>query len=755
MPKQDRALQIKKDQSNVRKRMNADNKASEKQAEEEEAAAAAAAPVGKPLKKAPATKFEESMKAGKAASAFAKAQMDESDDDVAEEPVAARASPPASAKKDGKKDGKKKAGSFEDEMAAQHQDLLRAQGQRIKARFLRFLVIGYFLDDGAEQGAKPAQQEKKPKKSKGSKGENGQEWSVGSIKDKFGGPFFMFLFVALVFSAKIAGEDFSGSFGEDHVNLYDVIGVPSDIEVMPLRKAYKKLALELHPDKNPDCEECATRFAKISKAYETLNDPERRKAYDSHKSHDAALKTANSVELTDENFEHQVFRSNEVWYVQIYDPLESLCKNFHPAWEEVSLNHEKLAKFGRLDMTKNKQAMALLPQRILMTPVVFRFARGYEPELFQWSWNAEERGGQPLNRFVMEQFPEMPRIESEAALKSWWAAASAEKPKIVITGASKAQSVELMQAARLAHMWAGYLDIAVVDPSIASKGLGNEFGTNYDWILALKGAAVEKHEVLDVDLVAAKLQELITSAMTSQAPSVTVRNHQQLCGANGKRNMCLFIVSDDARLPKALKELQSSKESYAQELLDLKNAELDNADGTESEEEGTKEEALNIQVVRASTSSSRLPWNPISVPGDFYGMWAEAKSSGAFILDMENKKLSTIKSSSLDQLYQGIGYDDVKFRDIMEDFSYARALPDPEASVRTEFNKMLATIPGTVIGYLLVAAALSTFPELELPQLASTVFVAGSILTVTWPLAARKAIMLGWCLTSSSIECQV
>jgi len=390
-----------------------------------------------------------------------------------------------------------------------------------------------------------------------------------------------------------------------------------------------------------------------------------------------------------------------------------------------------------------------------MTPVVFRFARGYEPELFQWSWNAEERGGQPLARFVLEQFPAMPKIESEAALKSWWGAASAEKPKIMVTGASKAQSVEFFQAARLAHMWAGYVDVAVVEPSVARKGLGNEFDPQYDWLIALNGAKVEKNSVLDVDLVAASLQELIASAMTSQAPSVTVRNYQQFCGANGKRNMCLFIVADDARLPKALKELQSSKEAYAQELAELKNAELDNADGTEGEEEGTKEEALNIQVVRVSTSSSRLPWNPISVPAPFYSLWAEAENSRAFVLDMENKRFSTIKSSSFSELYQGIGYDDVKFRDISEDFSLARALPDPEASVRTEFNKLLATIPGTVIGYLVVAAALSAFPELELPQLAGTVSIAGAILTVAWPLAARKAIMLGWCIGSSAIECQV
>ncbi|CAJ1365032.1 unnamed protein product [Effrenium voratum] len=46
---------------------------------------------------------------------------------------------------------------------------------------------------------------------------------------------------------------------------------------MEIRKAYKALALKFHPDKNPDCAECAEKFGKISKAYDTLSNPEARK----------------------------------------------------------------------------------------------------------------------------------------------------------------------------------------------------------------------------------------------------------------------------------------------------------------------------------------------------------------------------------------------------------------------------------------------------------------------------------------------
>jgi len=665
------------------------------------------------------------------------------DDDAFASPAA---SPPVSGKK------KPKAGDFQDELRQMNIEESKRKSQRIKSRFLHLMIVGYFMDVGDEE--KPAQkEERRPKKSKKS---DDQDWSFSAIKERFGGPFFMLMFVAVVFGARIAGEDFSVDFSmEGQDNFYDVIGVPSDVEVITLRKAYKKLALELHPDKNPDCAECATRFAKISKAYETLNDPERRTAYDARKSHGGALKTATSVDLTDETFESEVFRSNEVWYVQVYDPTDSLCKNFHPAWEEVAMNHEKMAKFGRLDMKKNQRAMRLLPQRVLMTPVVFRFARGLEPEIFQWSWSAEERGGQPLSRFVLEQFPAMPQIESAAELKNWWAGATAQTQKILITGASKAKSVEFMQVARLAHMWEGYIEMAQTDPSTAQKALGDEFDPKYDWLVALKGAAVETKTVLDADLVAGAMQELIGRSMSPQAPAVTVRNYQQLCGSHGSRNLCLLLIDDDSRIPKALQELKTSRETYTQEVADLKQAELDDPSAVESGEEGSTEETLNIQAVRVTSQSSRMPWAPIAFPRAFHGLWSEVEYSKAFLLDLENKRISAIKSKSFGELYQGVGYDDVKFRDVPEDFSFARAMPDPETSLRREFGKLFSTIPGIIIGYVLFSAMVSVFPELEPIQLVGGVSGGVALLTLVWPLMCRKAILMFWCVGSSAMECQI
>lgn len=63
-------------------------------------------------------------------------------------------------------------------------------------------------------------------------------------------------------------------------DLYEILGVSRDADAQELKRAYRKLAKEHHPDRNPDDPEAEERFKKISTAYEVLNDQEKRDAYD-------------------------------------------------------------------------------------------------------------------------------------------------------------------------------------------------------------------------------------------------------------------------------------------------------------------------------------------------------------------------------------------------------------------------------------------------------------------------------------------
>ncbi len=61
---------------------------------------------------------------------------------------------------------------------------------------------------------------------------------------------------------------------------YEVLGVPRDADDKALKKAYRKLALANHPDRNPDDPEAEARFKEASEAYEVLSDPQKRSTYD-------------------------------------------------------------------------------------------------------------------------------------------------------------------------------------------------------------------------------------------------------------------------------------------------------------------------------------------------------------------------------------------------------------------------------------------------------------------------------------------
>jgi len=64
------------------------------------------------------------------------------------------------------------------------------------------------------------------------------------------------------------------------VDYYETLGVAKTADDKTLKMAFRKLAMQYHPDKNPGDATAEIRFKEIGEAYEVLKDPQKRSAYD-------------------------------------------------------------------------------------------------------------------------------------------------------------------------------------------------------------------------------------------------------------------------------------------------------------------------------------------------------------------------------------------------------------------------------------------------------------------------------------------
>ncbi|KAF9409909.1 hypothetical protein HW555_010841 [Spodoptera exigua] len=131
---------------------------------------------------------------------------------------------------------------------------------------------------------------------------------------------------------------------------YNVLGVSKEASTGEIKKAYKRLAVKYHPDKNPT-EEAHKMFVKITEAYEALKDPEKRSGNQysfSHKSkpftlrkkydsllHDGLYHNDPYVDnLNEDNFSN--YLKSGFYFINFYSPFCPPCRNLASSWKKLA-----------------------------------------------------------------------------------------------------------------------------------------------------------------------------------------------------------------------------------------------------------------------------------------------------------------------------------------------------------------------------------------------------------------------------------
>uniref|UniRef100_A0A672NSN1 DnaJ homolog subfamily C member 10 n=1 Tax=Sinocyclocheilus grahami TaxID=75366 RepID=A0A672NSN1_SINGR len=174
---------------------------------------------------------------------------------------------------------------------------------------------------------------------------------------------FLFAFIAVWLFVTVSSD-------EDYYNL---LGISREASTREIRQAFKKLALTMHPDKNPNDATAHEKFLKINRAYEVLKDEDLRKKYDKYgekglqdEQQGGRYESWNYYRydfgIYDEDAEITTLdrgdfdaagNSGEVWFVNFYFPRCSHCHDLAPTWREFAKEMDGVIRIGAVNCGDN------------------------------------------------------------------------------------------------------------------------------------------------------------------------------------------------------------------------------------------------------------------------------------------------------------------------------------------------------------------------------------------------------------------
>ncbi|XP_015260681.1 PREDICTED: dnaJ homolog subfamily C member 10-like isoform X1 [Cyprinodon variegatus] len=195
---------------------------------------------------------------------------------------------------------------------------------------------------------------------------------------------------------------------------YQLLGVSREATTREIRQAFKKLALTMHPDKNPGDASAHDKFLKVNRAYEVLKDEDLRKKYDKYGEKGLDEQQGGRYEswnyyrydfgiydddleiitLDSGDFEAAV-NSGEIWFVNFYSPRCSHCHQLAPTWREFAKEMDGVIRIGAVNCGDNNHLCRR--KGINSYPSLYVYRAGQRPEKF-----TGERNKDDLLRFSMQ-----------------------------------------------------------------------------------------------------------------------------------------------------------------------------------------------------------------------------------------------------------------------------------------------------------------------------------------------------------------
>lgn len=132
-------------------------------------------------------------------------------------------------------------------------------------------------------------------------------------------------------------------------NYYETLNVTSDSSIDTIKKNYRKLAMDYHPDRNPNNPQAEEKFKKLVEAYETLSNPTKRENYDLRNVN--VNTTSKSSPFTYSNYTYQ--QTKKTWQQQ-RDDINEANEAKRRAEINRKLNEERRRRYEFLDAQEDE-----------------------------------------------------------------------------------------------------------------------------------------------------------------------------------------------------------------------------------------------------------------------------------------------------------------------------------------------------------------------------------------------------------------